>query len=145
MFYIVSLTALFLDQVSKMLIMATMFRGQSIPVVQNIFHITYIHNPGAAFGLMANRTSLFIAISLIVVAGAIIYYWKSGERRGLMPVALGLIVGGALGNLVDRIRFGEVVDFLDFMIWPVFNLADSSIVVGAGLLVILLWRSEGRR
>lgn len=140
----VSLLAFLLDQASKMLIMNTMFRGQSIPVIENIFHITYIHNPGAAFGLFANRTTFFIAVSLVVMAGAIVFYWKRGVRRGIMPVALGLIVGGALGNLVDRIRFGEVVDFLDFRIWPVFNLADSAIVVGAGLLAIVLWRMDSK-
>lgn len=144
MFIAVSLLAFLLDQASKILIMDTMIRGQSIPVIENIFHITYIHNPGAAFGLLANRTAFFIVVSLLAIAGAIIFYRKLGVRRGITPVALGLIVGGALGNLADRIRFGEVVDFLDFRIWPVFNLADSAIVVGAGLLAIILWKMESK-
>lgn len=146
MFFLVAIATFILDQYSKYLIMAKMSRGQSIPVIENIFHITYIHNPGAAFGLLANKTSFFVAVSLLVIAGAVIFYRKTRQDMGrIMPVALGLVVGGSLGNLVDRVRFGEVVDFFDFRVWPVFNVADSAIVVGAGLLVILLWRSEGRR
>lgn len=140
----ISLAVFLLDQASKYLIMANMTQGQSIPVIENFFHITYIHNPGAAFGLLANQTSFFIAVTLLVVAGIFVFYWKRGVKGRIMPVALGLIAGGSLGNLVDRIRFGEVVDFLDFRIWPVFNLADSSIVIGAGLLVIVLWRMESK-
>ncbi len=142
MFFVISLGVFILDQVTKMLIMATMFLGQSIPVIENIFHITYIHNPGAAFGLLAHRTSFFIAVSLLSVAGAVIYHWKSGVRRGMLPGSLGLITGGALGNLVDRIRFGEVVDFFDFRIWPIFNVADTAIVLGAVLLALILLRPE---
>jgi len=144
LFYVVSLAVLLLDQASKWLIMAAMSLGQSIPVIENIFHITYIHNPGAAFGLLANRTSFFIAVSLLVVAGAVVFQWQRGSRRGVMPLALGLIVGGSLGNLADRVRFGEVIDFLDFRVWPVFNLADSAIVVGAGLLVLVIWKMESK-
>lgn len=145
MFALIAIATFILDQYSKFLIMANMSRGQSIPVIENIFHITYIHNPGAAFGLLANKTSFFVAVSLLVVAGAVIFYWKTRPMGKTMSLALGLVVGGSLGNLADRIRFGEVVDFFDFRVWPVFNVADSAIVVGAGLLVILLWRSEGRR
>lgn len=140
----VSVITLILDQASKMLIMAGMTRGQSIPVIDGIFHITYIHNPGAAFGLLANRTSFFIVVSLLAIAGAVFFYRKQGVRRGLLPAALGMIVGGALGNLVDRVRYGEVIDFIDFIIWPVFNLADTAIVVGAGLLSILLWKADSK-
>ncbi|MCL6612334.1 MAG: signal peptidase II [Peptococcaceae bacterium] len=138
----ITLAVFLLDQASKYLITAKMSLGQSIPVIDNIFHITYIHNPGAAFGLLADRTSFFIAVGLLVVAGVVIFYWKRGARDGVWPVALGLIAGGSLGNLVDRVRFGEVVDFIDFRIWPVFNLADSAIVIGAGLLIMVLWRTE---
>lgn len=144
MLFVVSLGVFLLDQASKLLIMSEMHRGQSIPVIKNIFYITYIHNPGAAFGLLADRTPFFVAVSLLVVAGILVFHWKGRARGGVLPVALGLIAGGALGNLVDRIRFGEVVDFLDFRIWPVFNLADSAIVVGAGLLIIAVWRAESK-
>jgi signal peptidase II len=142
LFLVVSLLTLLVDQASKAYIMKKMFLGQSFPVIANIFHITYIQNPGAAFGFLANRTAFFIIISLLVIAGIIIFYLKHQLKKGIMPVAMGLIAGGALGNLLDRIRFGEVVDFIDLRVWPVFNLADSAIVVGAGLFIIALWKSE---
>lgn len=145
MFYVVLLLTFILDQASKMFIMATMYRGQSIPVFEDIFHITFILNPGAAFGMLANRTVFFVVVTVLVIAGVVIFQWKSGRKRGLLPWSLGLIAGGALGNLVDRVRFGEVVDFLDFRIWPVFNLADSAIVVGAGLLLIFLWKADNKK
>lgn len=141
LFWITLLGIFLVDQASKILIMSALFLNQSIPVITNVFHITYIRNPGAAFGLMAYKTTFFIVVSLLVVLGIILFYRKYGGK-GAMPAALGLIAGGALGNLVDRVRFGEVIDFLDFRVWPVFNLADSAIVVGAGLLVILFWRLE---
>ena len=138
----VSLAVLLLDQVSKMLIINSLVYGQSIPVAKNIFHITYIHNPGAAFGLLANHTSLFIVVSVLVIAGVIIFYYKQCTGNRAMSFALGLILGGAAGNLLDRGRYGSVVDFLDFMIWPVFNLADSAIVVGCCLMILTIWRME---
>lgn len=144
MFYLIFLAALLIDQASKALIMKAMFLGQSVPIIDNILHLTYIQNPGAAFSLLAGRTPVFIAVSLIVVAAIIIYQIRGGAKRGLIPISLGLIAGGAAGNLLDRIRLGEVVDFIDFRVWPVFNLADSAIVVGAILLSVVLWRSEGK-
>ncbi|MFZ5646128.1 MAG: signal peptidase II [Bacillota bacterium] len=143
LFWLTFLAVFLADQASKMFIMGNMFLNQSIPVITNVFHITYIRNPGAAFGLMAYRTSFFIAVSILVVLGIIVFYKKYGGK-GTVQVTLGLIAGGALGNLVDRVRFGEVVDFLDFRVWPVFNLADSAIVVGAALLVLVFWRLEGK-
>ncbi len=136
---------MFADQLSKFIVQRTMELGQSVPVVQNVFHLTYILNPGAAFGLLANRTVFFVMTTLVVVIVVIIYYIKSGQKRGAQPVALGLLLGGALGNLVDRIRYGKVVDFFDFRVWPVFNLADTAIVTGAGLLVLILWSYEKKK
>lgn len=144
MFYFIFLAALLTDQASKALVMKNMFLGQSVPVIDSILHLTYIHNPGAAFSLLAGRTPVFVVISLIVVAAIIIYQIRGGVKKGLIPISLGLIAGGAAGNLLDRIRLGEVVDFIDFRIWPVFNLADSAIVAGAILLSVVLWRSEGK-
>ncbi|GBF32975.1 lipoprotein signal peptidase [Desulfocucumis palustris] len=130
------------DQLSKFLIQRAMELGQSIPVIDNIFHITYILNPGAAFGILANRTVFFIIATVLVVLGVIIFYFRSGQKKGMLPVALGLLLGGAAGNLIDRLRYAKVVDFIDFRVWPVFNLADTAIVCGAGLLVLILWFSE---
>jgi len=144
LFYFIFLAAIIIDQASKAIIMKTMFLGQSVPIIDRILHLTYIQNPGAAFSLMAGRTNIFIAVSFIVVAAVIIYQIRGGVKRGLIPISLGLIAGGAAGNLLDRVRLGEVVDFIDFRVWPVFNLADSAIVVGAILLAVVLWKSEGK-
>ena len=143
-FWLIFLGAFLADQASKAFILGTMTLNQSIPVFKGIFHITYIKNPGAAFGIMANRTSVFIVISLLIIAAIIFFYHKQGIKKGIIPSSLGLIAGGALGNLVDRVRFGEVVDFFDFRVWPVFNIADSAIVGGAALLVLAFWRVESK-
>lgn len=144
MFYFFFMAVVTADQVSKAIIMKTMALGQSTPIISNVFHLTYIHNPGAAFSLLAGRTSIFIAVSLAVIAGIFIYQYRFGKKLGLMPISLGLIAGGSAGNLLDRIKLGQVVDFLDFRIWPVFNLADSAIVVGAILLAFALFKPESR-
>ncbi|MFZ5596464.1 MAG: signal peptidase II [Bacillota bacterium] len=144
MFYIVALVSFIIDQASKYYVIKSMFLGQSIPVVAGFFHITHVHNTGAAFGLMPDRTGLFIVVSSLVVAGITIYQKKCGVKRGLIPVSLGLIVGGTVGNLVDRMMFGAVIDFIDFRVWPVFNLADSAIVAGAILLTLALWKAGDR-
>lgn len=141
-FIFISGLALVVDQVTKYIIYTGMLPGESIPVFPPVFYITYVLNPGAAFGLLAHRTNLFIIVSLLVVAGVIAGYRYLPRERTLVHNALGLVVGGALGNLIDRIRLGRVVDFLDFRVWPVFNLADTAIVIGALLLVIDVWRAD---
>ncbi len=141
-FTIIVLVTLLLDQFSKHIITSRMLLGESIPVFPPAFYITYILNPGAAFGMLANRTTFFIVLSLIVIVGVLVVYLYLPRERTLMRLAYGLVVGGALGNLIDRVRLGRVIDFLDFRVWPIFNLADSAIVIGALLLIIDLWRSD---
>jgi len=130
-----------LDQVTKALILAHLPLGGSIAVIPGFFDLTHVHNPGGAFGFLAGmsaevRSLLFVAVSL-VAAGLILY--STGRRRSAAVSVLrpGLIFGGAVGNLVDRIRFGIVVDFLDVyagtLHWPAFNVADSAITIGVGI------------
>ena len=114
------------DQAIKFLVVSLMELGESIPVFAGIFHITYIENPGAAFGLFANQRLVFIVAGILVIAAACLMY------RRLM------LLGGAVGNLIDRLRIGGVIDFLDFRIWPVFNIADIGICVGVALLMYAL-------
>ncbi len=121
----------FVDQFSKDYIRQHMFPNQSVPVLPGIFHITYIRNPGAAFGLLAYRTGFFVMVTVLVVALILFFARHLPAGRWGLKVALGLQLGGALGNLVDRLRTAHVVDFLDFRVWPVFNLADVAIVIGA--------------
>ena len=134
MFLAIIAIVFLLDQGSKLAVQTAMYHGESIAVFPPVFYFTYVLNPGAAFGLLAHRSMLFISVTLLLVAGVLLAYKRLAAGRVLVKTGLGLVIGGALGNLVDRLRFGMVVDFLDFRVWPVFNLADSAIVAGAFLL-----------
>jgi len=142
MFFLILTVTLILDQVSKTLVKILMHYGESIPVVPPVFYLTYTLNPGAAFGLLAYRTPLFIAVTVLLTAGVLLGYKRLPRERRLLHYGLGLILGGALGNLADRLRYGFVVDFLDFRVWPVFNLADTAIVAGACLLIWELLKGD---
>ena len=155
-FYLIALAIVLTDQATKAIVVRTMRLGQSIPIVPGYFDFTFVLNPGAAFSLLATlperiRSPFFILIS--VAAAVLIVVYRARHLRGhrLATVSLGLILGGAVGNLIDRIRYGVVVDFLDAHVhqyhWPVFNVADSAISVGVTLLLIemlLEWRRERR-
>ena len=150
-FLITLLLVVGLDQVSKMYISSVMSLHASSPVIDGFFSITYVRNPGAAFGLFANATPMFRSLFLITVSATaivmILWFLAKNKSAGmLLTFALSLILGGAVGNLVDRIRFGDVVDFLDFYIvschWPAFNVADSAISVGAVLLIVEMFRKK---
>jgi len=135
MFFMIILATFLVDQSSKAAVQMLMYLGESIPVAPPVFYLTYIMNPGAAFGLLAHQTSLFVTVTVLLVAGVLLGYRKLPPGRNLLRHGLGLVLGGALGNLADRLRYGRVVDFLDFRVWPVFNLADTAIVIGACFLV----------
>ncbi|HEY4485792.1 MAG TPA: signal peptidase II [Nitrospiria bacterium] len=140
-----------IDQITKAVIQNTMRLHESIPVIKNFFSLTYIRNPGAAFGLLADhdgawRTIFFVVISLAAVVFLLTLYAGLSRSARFARLAVSLIMGGAVGNLVDRIRYGEVVDFLDFYIgshhWPAFNAADSCITIGVGLLIWHFMRED---
>ncbi|MFH1678233.1 MAG: signal peptidase II [Candidatus Omnitrophota bacterium] len=133
--YLVIIIIIF-DQLSKYVISHKFLPGQSIPVIENIFHLTYVLNRGAAFGILKNQGYLFIVIAL----AAIIFIFTNLLRVRVLreKLALSLILAGVIGNLIDRLRLSAVIDFLDFRIWPVFNLADSAITIGAVLLAYSL-------
>ncbi|HPU35300.1 MAG TPA: signal peptidase II [Bacillota bacterium] len=136
MFFLIIAVVLLLDQGSKAAVQLWMYQGESIPIIKHVFHLTYILNPGAAFGFLAYQTNLFIIVTVVLVLGVLLFYRSLPLERVFVRYGLALVVGGALGNLVDRLRFGKVVDFLDFRVWPVFNLADSAIVIGVCLLLL---------
>lgn len=132
-----------LDQLTKLLIRLNFFPNQSVPIIPRIFHLTYVQNPGAAFGILAYRTNFFILVTLIIVVVVVYYSYKLRHTSTfLLRLGLSLQLGGALGNLWDRIRFGYVIDFFDFRIWPVFNVADIGIVLGVCLFAYQLLRLE---
>ena len=147
----VSLGVLFLDQWSKGLVTRTMEVHQSKTIITDVFDLTYVRNTGAAFGLFASVDSSVKAIllnSIAVVVFLIVsaYALRSSHKSVRLQVGLALILGGAVGNLLDRVRFGYVVDFLDFSIsghhWPAFNVADSAICIGVGLLFLDMLGSD---
>jgi signal peptidase II len=135
-----------LDQASKWLIMQRFALYESLPVIPNYFAITYVRNKGAAFGILADarlRLPVLLVVTLVAVALLLWYYRQQPLRRGLSRFALSLLLGGAVGNLIDRMRFGEVIDFLDVYWqryhWPAFNVADSAITIGVILLLLDRW------
>ena len=110
----------------------------SIPVIENIFHLTYVENPGAAFGILQDQRWVFI-IATVLTLGFIVWFLRNMDPDiKLLRWGLVLIVAGAIGNLIDRILLGYVIDFLDFRVWPVFNVADISVVVGTGLTILVI-------
>jgi signal peptidase II len=137
-FIVVAIFIILFDQASKFYIQHSMYIGESIPVIEGIFHITYIENPRTSFGLFEYNSSFFVIAVLISVILAILIYKKIIFKKDpFMYIPLTLLLGGAVGNLIDRVRIdGKVIDFIDFRIWPVFNFADSAIV--CGMLVLLI-------
>lgn len=127
-------TSLVVDQLTKMWVMNNMQLGQSIPP-DGIVRLTHVRNTGVAFGLFPGQTFI---ITLAAIAGLIvmlIYYRLSPFRNAYTYLGLGFILGGSSGNLIDRIRMGYVTDFIDFQVWPVFNIGDSAVVLGTGLML----------
>jgi len=139
-FWVVALLVLALDQAVKMLVRSSMFEGQSIPLVQGVFHLTFVRNVGAAFGLLPGYQPVFILTSCVVLLVVAAYWRRARPTAWPIVIALGLIVGGAAGNLIDRAYLGKVTDIFDFTFidFPVFNIADTAIVVGVGILIAWL-------
>jgi len=133
MVLIIVSSIIFFDQLTKFL--AVNFLQLNIPIslIKNFLYLTLVHNRGAAFGILRNQLFLFITISLCVILFIFIHL-RNKKNSFLLRISLSLILSGSIGNLIDRLRFGYVIDFLDFRFWPVFNLADSALTIGALLL-----------
>jgi signal peptidase II len=137
----IAFAALLADQLTKQLVVSTMERGESFDVIGPL-SIHHVHNSGIAFGIFstwAGPVTLLTAIAILWMVG---YFARSGARHPVLPIALGFLIGGSIGNLVDRIRLGHVTDFLDLTYWPAFNLADTFIVVGVAILMASLVAAE---
>lgn len=138
----IALIVLLLDQVTKLLVKSWLPEGASVPLFPGILYLTHVRNYGAAFGVLNNRTGLFIWVTVVAMVVIIFAYRRlSVGNRSALRWALAMQFGGALGNLLDRLRAGYVTDFLDLRVWPVFNLADVAIVAGVILLGWELLRS----
>lgn len=145
---VVALITIVFDQMTKRLVVAWLPSGQSwspISGLEHLISLTLVTNTGAAFGLFPGLGSVFMIVAMAVIVVIAIYYWHMPQGQTLVKVSLGLQLGGAVGNLLDRLQYGYVIDFVDFKVWPVFNLADASIVLGVALLAYALLRepSEG--
>jgi signal peptidase II len=126
------------DRLTKFFFSSQLQPGESFAVIRNVFHFTLVHNTGIAFGLFKNNGFVFFVIPVIAIGLLvynIYYYHKFGELDRWYIVAFSLILGGAIGNLADRIMAGHVIDFIDLRIWPVFNIADSAITIGAFIIL----------
>jgi len=124
-----------IDQLTKYLIVSTMTEGMSIPIIDQVFHLTLVLNPGAAFGMLEHNREFFIVMAIVVLLAVVFMRKKIMEEPFTIQLGIALFAGGALGNLIDRIQTGLVVDFFDFRIWPVFNMADIAICVGVGVMI----------
>ena len=143
---ILTILVLLLDFFSKYIVSKLMIVNDSISIVNNFFNITYVKNTGAAFSIFSNNTILVIVISIFIIGLLIFYIYKNRSYNKLENVSYALILGGAIGNLIDRLVYGYVIDFLDFKILsydaPIFNLADTFIVIGVILFLVNTLRSR---
>jgi len=135
MIFIIVTTVILLDQTTKFLALKFLQLNTPVPVINNFLNLTLVHNRGAAFGFLQHQVFLFILISFFAI-GLIVYNLKNKTNSIISKLTLSLILGGAIGNLIDRLRFGFVVDFLDLRVWPVFNVADAMITIAA---LVLSW------
>jgi signal peptidase II len=144
----ISTIVLSLDRISKFIIQSTMYEGESIPIFSNIFSLSYIKNEGIAFGLFPNHGQILVIMSLLTIGIILFILFRLKDMTFWIACAFGLVLGGAIGNLWDRIQLGGVIDFIDIGFkawrWPAFNIADSCICVGV-LMLLLTINKKGKR
>lgn len=139
---LLALLVVLVDQATKYFVVQHFAVGESVPVLENIFHWTFILNRGAAFGMLEGSRWLFVVIALAVIGG-VLYLRKEIEQSGVLAcMGAALFTGGAVGNLIDRMLHGVVIDFFDFRIWPIFNVADIAICTGVGLIIWSILKTE---
>ncbi|PLS06482.1 signal peptidase II [Neobacillus cucumis] len=145
-YYLIAIFVILLDQFTKWLIVKNMFLGESITIIDNVLYITSHRNRGAAWGILQGQMWLFYVITIVVIVAIIYYLYKAARGKMLLGVSLALMLGGAIGNFIDRVLRKEVVDFIHTYIFsynfPVFNIADSSLVIGVILLMIQMLLDE---
>lgn len=145
-YFLIIIAAIAIDQLIKLYIVQSMELYESIPVLQDIFHITYIRNTGAAFSMMEGFRGFLIILPFLMILAAIIFMFiKRKTGHPLLLTSVALIAGGGIGNLIDRVIYGYVVDFLDFRVFPIFNAADIFVCVGCGLLVLYVLFIDGKQ
>jgi signal peptidase II len=138
----IALAAVAADQLTKHIVASKLALDDGVAVFGHVLWIHHVRNSGIAFGLFSQATAVVIVLTGIAVAWMLYFFARSGARHPILPVALGLVIGGSVSNLIDRVRLGYVTDFLDFRWWPAFNLADSFIVTGVLVLLAALMLAE---
>ncbi|MGM9925300.1 MAG: signal peptidase II [Bacillus sp. (in: firmicutes)] len=145
-YYLLALIIIALDQITKIFVVKNMELGESIPVIENFIYITSHRNPGAAWGILAGQMWFFYIITIVVVAALVYYIQKAAKTHIILGISLGLMLGGAIGNFIDRVFRQEVVDFVDTIIFgydfPIFNVADSALTVGVAMLMVYMLFEE---
>jgi signal peptidase II len=148
-YYFIAVFVIALDQFTKWLVVKNMAVYEQIPIIGNFFQLTSHRNTGAAWGILQGQMIFFYIITVIVIIGIVFYMQKYGKESKLLAVSLSFILGGAIGNLIDRVFRKEVVDFLDFTIikydFPIFNIADSALVIGVILVLITTFIDEKKK
>ena len=136
-YYIIIAGIVLLDQIVKAATDCMLVPGESVPVIENVFHLTYVQNTGAAFSILQSHRGLLVLLSAILVVLLLVFFIRRGKGQpALLNAAMAAIISGGIGNMIDRIVRGYVVDTFDFRVWPVFNVADISVCVGCALLLI---------
>ena len=143
-FLMASVFMVLLDFITKYIVTTTMSLNQTIPLLNNIFHLTYVRNTGAAFSMLSGQRLFLILLPFLIIAAIVVYVIIKKPKNKLLLLSLLMIASGGIGNLIDRIRFGYVIDFFDFRLinFPVFNVADIFVTVGAAIFIILLLFSK---
>lgn len=148
-YYLIALIIIGIDQLSKWLVVKNMDLYEQIPIIENFFYITSHRNNGAAWGILQDQMIFFYLITAVVVVGLVFYMQKYGKNNPLLSISLSLVLGGAIGNFIDRLLHQRVVDFLDFIIfrydYPIFNIADSALVIGVILVLISTFVDEKKK
>lgn len=147
--FIILIAVLALDQITKYIVATTMQLRDSYNVIPGFLNITSHRNPGAAWGILSGHMSLFFIITIVVIAVLISFYIKEAKHNLFMQISISLLMAGAIGNFIDRLRLGEVIDFIDTYIFgydfPIFNVADASLTVGVIFILIALLRDNKRQ
>lgn len=143
---LITVGVVILDQFTKWLAVEYLIPIGTVPIIKDALHLTYVENPGAAFGMMQNSRWIFLLVSTVAIIAIIIYLIKFAPKNKLALLSLAFILGGGIGNMIDRVALGYVVDFIDFRLinFAVFNVADSFVCVGAALLIIYVLFIEGK-
>lgn len=143
--YLIALVVVVLDQASKFAVTARLPLDTPIPVIGNLVYLTSIRNPGGAFGSFQSATGLLTLITVATAIGIAVMIKRSPRLQAPLAMSLSLLLGGAVGNLIDRVRFHEVIDFIDLRVWPVFNLADCAITIAIAFLGYHILVGDRRR